>query len=188
MKYINQLEHRDIPYETNVLHGGRPPESRNVAAGGCGLCSTCMMVELLTDKTLTLEECIQLSYDTVANHLPGTDLDRLSPAVAERFDLNYKPSDSLDEVLEALQKGGKVIIHVQKGLFTASGHYMLLVSYDGEDLCILDPSYKPTKFATPEREGRVNEAHAPYLYYNAKLMHEETSEKHTKYHLFWREK
>ena len=41
MKYINQLEHRDIPYEHNLDHGGVPEEKRNVAAelsvhdGGC---------------------------------------------------------------------------------------------------------------------------------------------------------
>lgn len=33
MKYINQLEHRDIPYEHNLDHGGVPEEKRNVAAG-----------------------------------------------------------------------------------------------------------------------------------------------------------
>ncbi len=189
MKYINQLQLRHVAYETNVLHGGRPPESRNIATNGCGICATCMMVELLTDKELPVEECVQISYDTVANHKPGTDLDRLSPAVAERFDLDYEPTDDLDEVIDALRCGGKVIIHVQKGLFTAGGHYMLLVSYDGEDFCILDPSYKPTKFATPEREGRVDESHVPFLYYNARLMHEEeTSDKYTKYHIFRRKK
>ena len=31
MKYINQLEHRDIPYEHNLDHGGVPEEKRNVA-------------------------------------------------------------------------------------------------------------------------------------------------------------
>ena len=34
MKYINQLEHRDIPYEHNLDHGGVPEEKRNVAAAG----------------------------------------------------------------------------------------------------------------------------------------------------------
>ena len=28
MKYINQLEHRDIPYEHNLDHGGVPEEKR----------------------------------------------------------------------------------------------------------------------------------------------------------------
>ena len=36
MKYINQLEHRDIPYEHNLDHGGVPEEKRNVAAAGGG--------------------------------------------------------------------------------------------------------------------------------------------------------
>lgn len=187
MTYINQCDKTYIPYDTNVLHGGRPPQSKTLKSGGCGICSTCMMVDYLTDKTLSLEECIQLSYDSLANHSPGTDLDMLGPAVAEKYGLNYKGSNSLDELKKTLQSGGAAIVHVQKGLFTTSGHYMLLLSYDGEDICFLDPGGFQ-KYVKPENEGKVNIAHYPYLYYNAELMHAETNDRATKYHLFTRKK
>ena len=142
---------------------------------------------MLTDKTLSLDEAIQLSYDSVANHRPGTDMDRLGPAVAEKFNLNYRQSDSLEEVKETLRNGGKVIIRVKAGLFTKGSHYMLLLSYDGEDFCFVCPSH-PHKHALERRIGKINEEYAPFLYYNAELMHEEAEDRFTKYHLFTRKK
>ena len=185
MIYIKQAEHKDMYYETNVLHGGRPPEKCNVAAGGCGLCATCMAVDLLSHKTFTLEDCRDLAVECVANHRPGTDLDVLGPAVAKKLELSYRPSASLDEVLACLRAGGKVVVHVQKGPFTTSGHYMLLVSCDGDELCFLD-SGNWEKYERDELAEKVNSKSAPFRYCSAAFMHSQTSETHTKYHLFER--
>ncbi len=188
MHYLNQLEYRHIPYETNMQHGGNPPERRSIASSGCGLCSVCMAIELLTDKTLSLEDCRQLSYDTGANHAPGTDLGLLGPAVAEKFNLSYRGCNALDDVIAHLRAGGMVVACVKTGLFTQRSHYILLIAYDGVDFCILDPSYTPEKFTSPDRVGKVDTTHAPYLYCNAELVHEETEERFTKYHLFARKR
>lgn len=48
MLYLNQLDHRGVPYRHNVKNGGVPPERQNVATSGCGLCSMCMIVDQLT--------------------------------------------------------------------------------------------------------------------------------------------
>ena len=187
MLYLKQALFRDMYYETNVLHGGRPPEKCNVAAGGCGLCSTTMAVDMLLDTPFSLEDCRDLAVECVANHRPGTDLDVLGPAVAEKLDLSYRPSSSIEEVLDCLRAGGKVVVHVQKGPFTTSGHYMLLVSYDGEDLCFLD-SGNWEKYERDELAEKVNSKHAPFRYCSPDFMHGETSDQFTKYHLFARKK
>ena len=188
MFYICQRNYQHIPYPTNVLHGGRVPEVKNVKSAGCGICSACMAVDLLTDKTLSIEDCVKLASESIANHSPGTDMDLLGPAVAEKFDLNYAPSNSIDEVKETLQKGGKVIVRVKKGLFTSSGHFMLLISYDGEDICFLDPGGNYQKFYLPENEGKVNADRYPFLSCKAELMHNETEIDYTKYYMFTRKK
>ena len=72
MKYINQLEHRDIPYEHNLDHGGVPEEKRNVAAAGCGPSCLCMMVDALTLSTYELTDCLKLSNEVGAK--PSTAL------------------------------------------------------------------------------------------------------------------
>ena len=92
MKYINQNKYPHIPYRTRAKVEGLTDEQRttNVAESGCGLCCACMAVDYLTDKTLTIEECVRLSEECVANHSPGTDLKFLGPAVAEKFGLDVE--------------------------------------------------------------------------------------------------
>ena len=187
MKYICQLDYKHIPYETNLDNGGNPVERRSISSSGCGVCSVCMVVDLLTDKTFSIEECRDLSYETGANRPhSGTKLALLGPAAAERFNLVYESSTELSDAIDCLRAGGKVIAHVKAGLFTARSHYICLISTDGKEFCILDPSYTPTKFHTPEREGRVDDSEAPYVYCDVDVLHLETEDNHVKYHLFRR--
>lgn len=193
MKYLNQLGYRHIPYPTRLkLDIDDSKKKTNVAMSGCGICSACMMVELITDTTLEIEECVKLSMENAANHGIGTDMSILGPVIAEKFGLDYKPSCDCAEAMAHLQRGGKVIARVgvpegqTVGLFTKGSHYIFLVSTDGENFCILDPSYTPDKFDIPERAGRVNTKHAPYLYCPVEVVHSETEAKLIKYHLFSR--
>lgn len=191
MKYVNQLDYRHIPYYTHVKE---TPQLRNVALSGCGPCSICMMVDILTDKTLDIADCIKISEECVANHGIGTDMNVLGPVIAEKFDLDYKNTADLDETICHLQNGGQVVVHVcvpkgeEIGLFTKGGHYMSIISTDGKEFCILDPSYTPEKFNIPERAGKVNADHAPFLYCDIHILHAQTEGSKTKYHLFSRKR
>ncbi len=150
------------------------------------------MVELLTDTTLDIEECIKISYDCVANHAAGTDMSILAPVIAEKFGLDYKPSYDYAEAVAHLQRGGQIVAHMgipegkNIGLFTKGGHYILLTATDGENFCILDPSYTPDKYEIPERAGKVNTSHAPFLYCPVETVHSETKDARIRYHLFSR--
>ena len=194
MKYLNQLEHRHIRYEHNVENGGVPEERRNVATSGCGLCCACMMVDILTDKELTIEECVELSVGCAANYKVGTSMRRLGPVVAEKFGLDYAETNELSVVIEHLRNGGQAIALVgvpegcEIGLFTKSGHYINLISTDGKEFCILDPSYTPTKYTIPERDGKVNFDNAPYLYCDVNIVQSELKPERVGYYLFSRKK
>ena len=89
MKYINQLEHRDIPYEHNLDHGGVPEEKRNVAAAGCGPSCLCMMVDALTLSTYELTDCLKLSNEVGANREIGTSLKILMEDIISSL---YRPT------------------------------------------------------------------------------------------------
>jgi hypothetical protein len=196
MKYINQIEYPHIPYPTRVKQEEYAPNGRNtsVRQSGCGLCSVCMAIDLLTDKTLEIEECVRISRECVANYARGTDMNVLGPVIAEKFDVAYSKTSDLSEAISHLQKGGVIVVHVgipegkEIGLFTKGGHYMLIISTDGKEFCFLDPSYTEEKFKIPERAGRVNENNAPYLYTDIATMDSETKPGKVKYHLFSRKK
>jgi len=195
MLYLNQLDYAHIPYRTNVKKD-IPPEQmmRSVRKSGCGLCCACMTVDALTTETLSIEDCVRLSEECVANHSTGTDMTVLGPVVAERFGLEYTQTSDLSAAIEHLRGGGRIIAHVgipegrEIGLFTKGGHYISLIATDGETFTILDPSYTPEKFHIPEREGRVNDADAPFLYCDVQTVHAETKANRVKYHMFIRKK
>ena len=194
MKYLNQFEYKHILYKTRLKKDVEEwRRFTTIATSGCGLCSACMAVDALTDKAPTLEECVQLSYDCEANLFNGTDMSVFGPAIAEKFNLDYASTSDLDEAIEHLRKGGQIVVHVRRSepgiaLFTKAGHYMLITATDGREFCILDPSYTPEKFHIPEREGKVNDKNAPYLYCDVNVVHAEAHYEKPKYHLFSRRK
>lgn len=196
MNYINQLEYPHLPYPTKLKMENIPEEKKKttVRSSGCGLCCACMTVDLLTDKILGIEECVQIAQDCGANHSVGTNMSILAPVIAEKYGLTYTKTNDLDKAVEHLRDGGAIIAHVgipegaSIGLFTKSGHYISLISTDGKEFCILDPSYSDEKYKIPERIGRVNESNAPYLYADINTLHSETKPGRTKYHLFARKK
>jgi hypothetical protein len=196
MRYVNQLEYPHLPYPTKIKKADVPEEKKKttVRSSGCGLCCACMTVDLLTDKSLDIEECVRISEECGANHGVGTDMSMLGPVIAEKFGLTYSKTNDLDEAIAHLRAGGAIISHVgipkdaTIGLFTKSGHYISLISTDGEEFCILDPSWSAEKYKIPERLGRVNEDNYPYLYCDVNTVHSETKPGSTKYHLFARKR
>ncbi len=196
MRYINQLHHRHIIYHTQMKNPDVSPTDRirNVALSGCGPCSVCMIVEALTNHSLSIEDCIAISEDCGANPGRGTDMNILGPVIAEKFKLKYTKSSDLNEAIAHLQKGGQIVVHVgvpegkEFGLFTKGGHYMAIISTDGKDFCILDPSYKENKFDIPERKGLVDTSCAPFLYCDVNVLDAETKPGKIKYHMFARKR
>ena len=196
MKYICQLDYAHIPYPTRVKQPEYAPNGMNstVRSSGCGLCSVCMAIDYLTDKTLDIEECVKISKECVANYSRGTDMNVLGPVIAEKFDVEYTKTSDLSEAIRHLQEGGAIVVHVgvpvgkEIGLFTKGGHYMLLISSDGKEFCFLDPSYNEEKFKIPERAGRVDESKAPYLYAPVETVDSECKPDKVKYHMFKRKR
>ena len=198
MKYLNQHEYAHIPYMTRVKKEGvtREEMMNNVSRSGCGPCSICMLIDIMTDKHLEIEECIRISEECGANHGVGTDLRILGPVIADKFGLDFIKTNDLDEAINYLRMGAQIVVHVRVkegeplGLFTKRGHYMLLTATDGKEFCILDPSYSPEKYTIPERVGRVDISHAPYLYCDVNVTHNETIavDGRTKYYVFKRKR
>lgn len=195
MLYLNQLEYPDIEYLHNMDAGG-PPEGRNsIKTSGCGLCSMCMVVEHLTNKTFPLIDCRNLSYEVGANRKVGTSMRILGPSVAEKFALEMTTTNSIDELKAHLAAGGEAIANVAEdkesgyiGLFTHSSHYIVILCVEGDEFCILDPSYKEGKFEEEGRRGKVNVQNAPFLYCDAKYLLEDVAHRDPGFYLFKRKK
>ena len=191
MLYLNQLDYEHIPYEHNLDNGGPPPGKGTAAAAACGPCCLCMVVDHLTCGHLELTDCLDLSRALRANRKPGTDLKILGPAVAEKFDLDFETTDDVEKLVEHLQKGGKAIAnsggdregHV--GVFTHGGHYIEILSVNGDEACILDPSYKEGKYEEEGRQGKVK-TDAPFVYCSLEVLMEDCANRSPAFYLFKR--
>lgn len=191
MLYLNQLDYPDIPYDHNVENGGVPEERRRISTSGCGICSACMIVEHLTTKELSLEECVQLSYRSGANRKIGTRMEHLGPLVAELYGLSFTMTNDVNVLLAHLRDGGEAAVNVggdhddHIGLFSKGGHYIVAVSYDGKEVCILDPSYKEGKYNEEGRKGKVR-VDEPFAYCSAEDLNADVQNKEIPYFLFKR--
>ena len=191
MLYLNQLDYRDVPYHHNTANGGVPPERRWVSTSGCGLCSMCMIVEHLTARTLPLETCIQYAERSGANREIGTRMKYLGPFVAQLYDLDYTATNDVQQLIRHLQNGGEAAVNVggdhddHVGLFSHKGHYIVAVSTDGEEVCILDPSYKEGKFDEEALKGKVRVQY-PFLYCSVADLAADVQNRETPFYLFRR--
>lgn len=169
MLYLNQRDYRNVPYYHNVGNGGVPEERRWISTSGCGICSACMIVEHLTTRTLSLEECIKLSERSGANRNVGTRMLHLGPLVAEIYGLDFEMTNDVNKLIAHLQAGGEAAVNVggdhddHIGLFSHKGHYIVAVSTDGAEFCILDPSYVVGKYEEEGRKGKVR-VNYPFAY------------------------
>ena len=71
MKYLNQLDHPDIPYPTDAATEGSRFHDLSIKEAGCGLCSLAMMVDRLTTKTISLKRLIAVHPLLALHHSPA---------------------------------------------------------------------------------------------------------------------
>ena len=193
MLYVNQLDYPHLKYNHNIAHG-EPPEGRDsVKTSGCGLCCASMVVDQLTDKTLPIEECVQLAEENGASQGIGTSMNVLGKVLADRYALDFSYTNDMEAAVAHLQKGGRVIALVggdrdgYVGLFAKCGHYILLLSYDGEEFCILDPAFSNAKYTEEGRVGRVKVT-PPFIYSSKEEIQLATEAKNPRYYLFSRKR
>ena len=196
MKYVNQLDHPYIIYQTNREH---PEDTRRdhgtFAMSGCGLASAVMVADrLLVDYDFDIIDAVALSYESNANHAIGTDYAVFAPAFAEKMGLDVEATNDIEEVRYCLRTGGAVVAlstgdrdDGYVGLFTHGAHFITLVSElrDGR-VAILDPSWKPDKFDEEGRQGKVRTDGAPFVYCSLSDALEDTLNRDPHFHLFRR--
>ena len=136
----------------------------NLANNGCGPISCSMLIENMLNLPFPPEEAARFFLACGARADVGTNLYIASKAVAERFGLRVRDTEDAREAYDFLQaKRGMVIANTYGdrpeegyiGVFSDSGHYILLTGVEGEKVHVLDPMYRPGRFDIPGRAGKV---------------------------------
>ena len=196
MIYVNQLENPHVMYACNMADNTPEKEwlhHSSLAKTGCGICSALMVADrLCVEPEFTMKDALQISYDTGANHAPGTDYKLYGPAFAEKFGLKLVMTSDIEEVRRCVRTGGAVVANVggdregYVGVFTHGGHYVVVIS-ETEDgrLCILDPSLKEGKF---EEEGRIGKVRVSgkFAYCEPEVLRKDAENRTPSFYCFWR--
>lgn len=197
MLYINQLEYAHIPYITRTSLRGeeyKRGQKTTVRSSGCGLCAAMMAVDrLLPNAEFTLEQAVELSYESKANTAVGTNYACYAPALAKKFGLKVQAGMDTEDLQNCLRTGGTAVVLVrgdregQKGLFTNRGHYMTVISEEPDGrFAILDPGYKPGKFDSPDHRGKVEMKNDVIVLCTPDILAQEANPDRLHYYLFWR--
>ena len=157
-KFYCQLDYEHVPYVSPETGRG------NIANNGCGPCSASMVAENMLGVSFPPEEAAQFGLDCGARPAFGTNLYIYSKAFAEKFNLKVTDTEDADEALAFLKAGrGMVIANTYGdrpedgyiGVFSNSGHYIVLAEAQGTQVKVWDPMYRPGRFDIPGRIGKV---------------------------------
>lgn len=194
MRHIIQRRYSYIPYPQRMDEPDNPRgKNGTVRSGGCGLCSACMVVDQLTTEVFPVREATQLSMAVGGNHSSGTDMEIFGPVVAEKFNLDFSTSRDINEAIEAVRDGGRVIALVgktepqHKGIFTQGGHYIVVIAATKDEVCILDPNWTAKNFKKWEKEGLVR-MEGTLVYTTPEILHNEVKTTDPGYYIFRRKK
>ena len=197
MKFVCQLDYPHWRYITRTGFEGAElikGKTTTIATSGCGLCCAIMMADrLIPNCDFDLTAAIDLSYETNANHIRGTDFKIFAPALAQRLGLRYETAYDITDVHRCLKSGGAVVAHVhgakngREGVFSHGGHYIFVVGYEADGrLVILDPAYRPGRYDIPERKEKTEVKYDLLVLADAQTLDEAKAMKSPPYHLFWR--
>ena len=108
-----------------------PYGSSYVGRGGCGITTMAMLATYMTDTILTPHMLSQRYGKYHDENGTMGELFRYTPAEMG-FYLD-RISANIDDMIEALENGQRVVSLQHKGRFTSGGHYLLLQQYYEED-------------------------------------------------------
>lgn len=200
MKYVNQVDHPDMPYITQTANPD--PKMRQIglentiAKSGCGLCSSVMIADRLLagEEKFEIEDARQLSYDCGANQWGGTRGVIYFPSFAEKFGFDLVQTGNVDELLHCLRTGGAAAVLVSgdhddyHGVFSDRyDHYIVAISEERDGrICVMDPAYEEGAYEKGDRKGKVEVLYRGFCRTSLQVIKEETAIFKKPFYLFWR--
>ncbi|MBR6767493.1 MAG: hypothetical protein IKM02_06040 [Clostridia bacterium] len=156
-----QLDYEHVPYLSPV-----GAANGNISNNGCGVCSASMVAENMLGVSFPPEIAGRFAKMCGARETWGTNFYVMAPAFAAHMGMTVRDTEDADEALRFLQeKRGMVIANTQGdreadgyiGVFSNSGHYIVIAEAEGTTVKVWDPMYKEGsgRYDVPGRKGKV---------------------------------
>lgn len=152
-----QLDYPHVPYPAPGSPGG------TVARSGCGVCCTSMLIEGMLAVDFPVEACASFLIRCGARVHDGTNYYIGAGAAAGRFGLWMRHTEDAEAAAGFLRAhpDGMAVANIRGdrpgylGVFSDSGHYVLIDGVRGETLRVYDPLYRPGRYDLAHRKGKV---------------------------------
>lgn len=124
-----------------------------------------------------MPEVAELSLSRGARVPGGTDMQKLSRALCDKYGLNVRAENRI----RPLQKWEAAIINVggdrsgYSGFYSTGGHYIVCAGMAGSGYLMLDPGWYRGKYAVSRRKGRAAELASGITVASEKLLLSETA-------------
>lgn len=120
-----------------------------------------MIVANLTRQDIDILTFAQYAIKNGARVNGGTDMRKLANAICRDYGLTCETTNNANILLQHLTAGGMAIANVSGnrqgyiGVFSDSGHYIVVAGANGDELAVLDPALYGGKFGIAGRKGKV---------------------------------
>ena len=154
-KYYNQRNYPNTPYPSSSS------KTATVKSGGCGVCCGAMIIANLTGQVVDIPAFAEYCIKSGARVSGGTDMRRLANVICRDYGLKYETTNDSGKLLEHLAAGGMAVANVSgnrksyTGVFSDSGHYIVVAAAEGDTLSVLDPAMYAGKYNLAGRKGKV---------------------------------
>lgn len=156
MFYYNQRNYENITYPSSNH------KNATIKSGGCGVCSTAIVVNNLAGKELfTVKSMRDLAIDSGARVAEGTDVNKLLKAIEKKYPkFTHKITNSEDELIKHLKAGGMAIANQgnKYNVFSSAGHFIACVGMSGNNIEVYDSDMYSGKYNTKTRQARIVKA------------------------------
>lgn len=150
LTYYSQIDYR----WKNNLYTSVNNSSQTIGSSGCGPTCAAMVVSSIKG-TITpnrmAEVFVEKGFRTRNN---GTYWSAFR-WVADYFNIEYKETYRLNDVIDLLNDNYLVVAACNNGLFTTGGHFVTLVGIEGNLIKVYDPYLYSGKFNTSTRRGKA---------------------------------
>jgi hypothetical protein len=156
----------------NIPYPSKSHPSATIASGGCGVCSSLMVLFNSTSYSKNLKKWTNEVIACGGRVSGGTDMKTVCDMMKKSYGFTYTRTTDINELKKHIQKGYKAVAHVgQKGYFAwdsknhqPSGHFICVagIKEDGTAI-VLDPYYYTGKWTTTVNGIK----RASYFKYNA---------------------
>ena len=157
MFYYNQRNYGQTQY--NKPNGTKT----TIAKGGCGVVSTCIVVNnLLGSELYSVPAMRDLAQSTGARTNNGTNVTTLLKAICKKHpEFTFKTTSSNKELLTHLKAGGMALINQgnRYNVFSNSGHYVAAVKLLSNSVVdVYDPDMYSGKYSAYGRKSKIKAA------------------------------